>query len=172
MLPHEPARRNLNTVVESNLVTDIPQDPPGPDYDYDAIFARRLRLLREAARLTQRQLADRMTQAGCRMLQTTVSKVEAGERPVSVGEAATFAAVLGTGVSALVDARVDSRDLDDWLEYLGALNEKVERAREQVARSLARVDDDRARLEVAEQEARGAAHWIATMQRDIEETGE
>ena len=66
-----------------------PQRNPG------TAFGRRLRGLREDAGLTQRQLADVMRGAGYKIHQTTVAKIEAGERTVSVDEAAQLADVLG-----------------------------------------------------------------------------
>ena len=80
------------------LVRDIPQDTPGSNRlpplrpaESDAILARRLRALREAAQLTQRQLADRMAGAGYQMHQTTIAKIESGDRPVTIGEAVAAA---------------------------------------------------------------------------------
>ena len=102
-MPQQITRRNLNTVVESNLVTDNHQDASGtnklPSWsDPDGVLARRVRALRETSDLTQREIADKMTAAGYRMHQTTIAKIESGERPVYVGEAVALAA---SSVSAL-----------------------------------------------------------------------
>lgn len=69
----------------------------------DASFGRRLRYLREQAGLTQQQLADVMREAGSRMHRSTIGKIEAGERVVSVGEAAQFARVLGIDLTQLIN---------------------------------------------------------------------
>jgi len=74
-----------------------PQRNPG------TAFGRRLRYLREEAGLTQRQLADVMRAAGYKMHQTTVAKIEAGERAVPVDEAAQFADVLGIDLTQLIN---------------------------------------------------------------------
>jgi transcriptional regulator with XRE-family HTH domain len=92
------------------LVRDIPQDAPGSnkqprlpgEMDHDAVLARRVRELRVKAGLTQRQLADLMSGAGYRMHQTTIAKIESGERPVVVGEAIQLAGVLGVTLPALL----------------------------------------------------------------------
>jgi len=81
-----------------------------PSGDADAEFGWRLRHLREQAGLTQQQLAGVMRAAGSKMHRSTIGKIEAGERVVSVGEAAQFADVLGIGLTQLITMR-DSRPL-------------------------------------------------------------
>ena len=54
------------------------------------------------ARMTQQQVAERMTGAGYRMHQTTVAKSESGERPVTLGEAVALALVLGVDLQDLL----------------------------------------------------------------------
>ena len=68
----------------------------------DMIFARRLRMFRRQASLTQQHLADQMTAAGHKMLPSTISAIETGHRLVSIGEAVQFAAALGIPLLALV----------------------------------------------------------------------
>jgi transcriptional regulator with XRE-family HTH domain len=95
--------------------------------DPDVVFGRRLRYLREQAGLTQQQLADVMREAGSRMHRSTIGKIEAGERVVSVGEAAQFAAVLGidltqlisVGHGRLVTAQLKVRSLEHQAEEYG-----------------------------------------------------
>lgn len=74
----------------------------GPAGNPDEVFARQLRAVRQAAGLTQQQLAGRMNAAGTKMHRSAVAKIEAGDRPVSVGEAVRFAAVLGVSLDELV----------------------------------------------------------------------
>lgn len=74
-----------------------------PQRDPGAPFGRRLRYLREEAGLTQRQLADVMRGAGYKMHQTTVAKIEAGERAVSVDEAAQLAKVLRIDLTQMIN---------------------------------------------------------------------
>jgi transcriptional regulator with XRE-family HTH domain len=76
---------------------------PGQSPDFsDATFGRRLSYLRQQAGLTQRQLAGLMTRAGHKLGQSAIAKTEAGERVVSVGEAAQFARVLGIDLTQLI----------------------------------------------------------------------
>jgi transcriptional regulator with XRE-family HTH domain len=75
---------------------DLSPDSP------DAIFARRLRAIRQGADLTQQQLAERMTATGTRMHRSGIAKIESGDRVVSVGEAIQLAAVLGVDLAELV----------------------------------------------------------------------
>jgi transcriptional regulator with XRE-family HTH domain len=66
------------------------------------IFARRLRMFRLQASLTQQHVADQMTAAGHKMLPSTISAIETGHRLVSIGEAVQFAAALGIPLQVLV----------------------------------------------------------------------
>ena len=102
--------RNRNTGVKSILVSDTPQEPSGPtrlpplpgEPDPDAVFAQCLRAAREAAGLTQQQLAGHLTRLGYSMRQTTISKIEAGQRPVWLGEAVALADAVGASLAELV----------------------------------------------------------------------
>lgn len=70
--------------------------------DSDALFAANLRLLREEARISQEELASRMTDRGWRFHQTTVNKIENGERKVSIGEADGLARALHVRLESLL----------------------------------------------------------------------
>jgi transcriptional regulator with XRE-family HTH domain len=72
--------------------------------DPDMVFGQRLRDLREQAGLTQQQLADMMRVAGSKMHRSTIGKIEAGERVVSIGEAAQFADVLDLKLTDMLTA--------------------------------------------------------------------
>ena len=65
------------------------------------IFARRLRLFRLQASLTQQHLAGQMTAAGHKMLPSTISAIETGHGLVTIGEAVQVAAALGIPLLAL-----------------------------------------------------------------------
>lgn len=68
----------------------------------DAIFARRVRDVRKQAEMTQAQLAARMTSAGYKIDNTAISRIESGDRPVSIGEAVHLAGFLGVPLVELV----------------------------------------------------------------------
>jgi len=62
--------------------------------------------MRHEAGLTQRQLANLMREAGSPMYQSTIGKIEAGSRTVSIGEAVQFAAALGVQLSDIIDGQM------------------------------------------------------------------
>jgi transcriptional regulator with XRE-family HTH domain len=128
-----------------------PQRNPG------AVFGRRLRYLREEAGLTQRQLADVMREAGYKMHQTTVAKIEAGERAVPVDEAAQFADALGidltqllnVGQKRLITAQLKVRSLEHRAEEYARVLEETQVLMDH---TLAKLEDARARLKELEAE--------------------
>ena len=110
----------------------------------DAMFGRNLRYLREEAGLTQRQLADLMRAAGC---QTTVAKVEAGERAVSVGEAAQFAAVLHIDLTQMIN--VGQRRRSTAQLKVASLEHQADEYAKRLHETQVLLDDTLARLEDA-----------------------
>jgi transcriptional regulator with XRE-family HTH domain len=70
--------------------------------DRDRIFSRRLRDVRIQAGMPQRVLALLVTAAGHQMHQTTIAKIELGERPVQLGEASALARALGVDLDGLI----------------------------------------------------------------------
>lgn len=63
-------------------------------------FAAWLRAARTAAGVTQKRVADDMTARGFSFIQTTVAKIEYGERPVRIEEAAALAGLFGATLDA------------------------------------------------------------------------
>jgi len=55
--------------------------------------------------MSQRALADAMTEAGWKWSHVTVGSIERGERPLRVAEAVGVASILGIGVPELVDVQ-------------------------------------------------------------------
>lgn len=88
---------------------ETPQDITGDNLESqvvpsdfsDETFARRLRLVREAAGMTQQQLADAMAATGNRFHRSTMGKIESGGRPVTIGEAVQLAGILGIRLEVL-----------------------------------------------------------------------
>lgn len=74
----------------------------------------RIRVVREAQGMSQQDVADQVADHGVRWHQTTVAKVEAGERELRLSEAVAVADVLGVEVAVLVGA-----DHDDTAEAQG-----------------------------------------------------
>jgi transcriptional regulator with XRE-family HTH domain len=123
----------------------------------DVQFGRRLRYMREQAGLTQRQLADLMRAAGCKMHQTTVAKIEAGERAVSLSEAAEFAEQLGIDLTQMINvgqrrrvtAQLKVRSLEHRAEEYAR---RLEETQVLLDDALAKLDDARAQLKEVEAE--------------------
>lgn len=69
----------------------------------DGRFAANMKSMREARGWNQSELARRLTAVGVEGFhQTTISRIEAGSRPVRLGEAAAIARTLGTTVEMMV----------------------------------------------------------------------
>jgi transcriptional regulator with XRE-family HTH domain len=85
--------------------------------------ARNLEDLREARRLTQRELAARMTALGRPVTMQMVSKMEQGERRVDADDLTTAAIALGVNVSALLLPR--DADNDDIIELTPEVRQRA-----------------------------------------------
>lgn len=66
-------------------------------------FALKLRARREAAGLTQQQLAGQVNAAGYRMYQSTIAKIETGSRAIRLNDAVALAAALDLPLTDLLD---------------------------------------------------------------------
>lgn len=123
----------------------------------DQVFARQLRAIRQAAGLTQQQLADRVSEAGARMHRSGIAKIEAGDRVVSVGEALQLAAALGTGLADLVtDPSPGHRERAEALAQLRAAEHEAGQLRR-------RADEARALYEDAQRRAGEARQRLAEL---------
>jgi transcriptional regulator with XRE-family HTH domain len=76
----------------------------------DAFFAANLRAAREAAGLSQEALAAKMAAAGHPMRQQVIARVEAGQRPVRLGEAIALAEAVGSTPGALAQPQGTAAD--------------------------------------------------------------
>lgn len=65
-------------------------------------FIRAMKVMRENARLTQTELARELRAAGMSFHQTTVLRIEAGERPVRLNEALMIADVFGSDLDSMI----------------------------------------------------------------------
>ena len=128
--------------------------------DPRVVFPRRLWEVRTKAGLTQQQLADRMSLV-FKMHRSAIAKIEAGGRPVLLGEAVAIAQILGVDLRELItvpdydagqrqrlEAQLEVRSLErQAAEQLGAL----EAARAQAADTQERLDAARRRLDELEE---------------------
>ncbi|MGV0807053.1 helix-turn-helix transcriptional regulator [Mycolicibacterium setense] len=85
---------------------------------WERLFGGRVKDLRAARGWTQEELAKRMTAAGHSMHQTTVAKLEGGNRPTTIGEATTIAAIFGMPVAGLFD----TYEAQDYAELAALAN--------------------------------------------------
>ncbi len=87
---------------------------------HEANFIRSMKLIREKHGWSQGELARRMTEAGWEGFhQTTISRIEKGERPVRLSESSGIATALGALVNQMIlpgDGVLYLRDLEKQVE--------------------------------------------------------
>jgi transcriptional regulator with XRE-family HTH domain len=124
-------------------------------------FGARVREIRQARGWTQDDLAKRMTSAGYQMHQTTLTKLENGSRPTSVGEAAALAAIFGIPMPYLfatmgaADLRVQLAGLSHTLDTISEERIKI---RERLATLEAEEESVKALYRATERRARELEH--------------
>lgn len=118
-------------------------------------FAGRLREQRRAAKLTQAQLADRMSDAlGSSVYVTIITKIESGDRTVRLNEAAAAAQVLGVPLASLldyvspIDVEIDGlrrklTTLESRERAIGKEYEQVQLAMADIERQIATLESSR-----------------------------
>jgi transcriptional regulator with XRE-family HTH domain len=125
--------------------------------DPRVLFPRRVREVRTQAGLTQQQLAERMSLV-FKMHRSAIAKIEAGDRPVLLGEAIAIAQILGVDLQELITdpdyraGRPDRQRLAAQLEVrslereAGEQLQHLETARALAANTQERLDAARRRL--------------------------
>lgn len=92
------------------------EQPDGPALD-DLKFAENMRAIREARGMTQADLVRALKERGWQsVFQTTISRIEKGERPVRYGEALAISRALGTDINRFLLSSAD-RAIADRLAY-------------------------------------------------------
>jgi len=107
-------------------------------------FTAALRGLLDARGYTQGSFADGLQRAGLRWTQTTVSRVLAGSRGVSLGEAVTVAKVLGTSLELMVqggEAATRRARFFALVEELESLLDEQARTCDEVTRARGELED-------------------------------
>lgn len=116
-------------------------------------FAENVRLLRERAGISQTEFAKRLHEAGLTHFhQTTVSRLEKGERPIRLGEARVIASVLDERVNSLWSEPAETfhgreiaqhiRDLDERKSQLRLVLMRWATARELLKQACERLTED------------------------------
>jgi transcriptional regulator with XRE-family HTH domain len=110
----------------------------------------RVRELRTARGWTQETLAQRMTAYGWAMHQTTLAKLESGNRPTSVGELAALAAIFEVDLPVMFESGSNAREhgelvaldaqLATILADLRELHEREDKLKAQVQRGAGTQD--------------------------------
>ena len=93
-------------------------DEAGPDVT-DQWFAANLMEARKHAGLSQKAVAEQMRAAGYRWHPQTVSRVEAGEQAIRVGEAFALARITGTTAEALARPPQAAQDVFELRQATG-----------------------------------------------------
>lgn len=70
-------------------------------------FSSWLRAARTTAGVTQKQVSEEMRQRGFSFMQTTIAKIEYGERPVRIEEAAALVELFGTTLDTALGLNPD-----------------------------------------------------------------
>ena len=169
-MPYEGPSRNPHQVVYSNLMADDPSVVSGQDLEApEMLFAERVRALREAADMTQGQLAERLTQLGFPIHQTGVAKVELGQRPVRLNEAAAFAAALRVPAGDLLAASEGTPEAEAFWSELHTvsaqrleLTQRNEAIKAQLVTLMKQQGDLQSQLDlIAERETKVRERWQA-----------
>lgn len=131
--------------------------------DPERILGQRLRGFREEAAMTQAQLAEVMTGQGFPMHQTTIAKIEAAQRPVTVNEAVRFAAILGLRLPDLLAdpdldeetaaVREEHRQAAAWKIRARAAHAELQARRAQIDVELSAALREREEADAAEADA-------------------
>lgn len=139
--------------------------------DADEAVGKRIEDLRTSRDLSQGELSDLLRAAGLNWSQGTVSRVEAGTRPVRFTEAFTVAKALGVEAVALAPAGgglqyVYQQDLDTIVTELRGLREserKFDRAigASQIMRFAIELSEGRQGPYVTHSSVAAITHWLA-----------
>lgn len=96
----------------------------------DEDFAEAFRLARQAAGLSQADVASRMSEFGYEVAQPVIGKIERGERRVSIGEGEALSSIVGRSTRTLLEGERTLRvelGVEFVRERRAALQEAVER---------------------------------------------
>lgn len=94
--------------------------------EYEVIAGRKFEQLRRDRGYSQHEIAERMTNLGFKMHQTTVAKLEQGRRPLRVAELAAMGSIFGLPVEAVLYLPNPKQAPD--VEYLAAELHQVDEA--------------------------------------------
>ncbi|MFC5999352.1 helix-turn-helix domain-containing protein [Quadrisphaera sp. GCM10027208] len=129
--------------------------------DLEAVIGGNIRRLREARGLSQRQLCAELVLHGLSWHQTTLSKVEAGDKPLRVNEAAALASYFDVPVESLWD-EPELQAAQDEVQMSIIRERNLRMAEERERRQLERARDNQAIAErrISEIRQQLKAEWL------------
>lgn len=96
------------------------------DQRAEAVFARRMRQVREAAKMSQTRLAELLAERGIKIDPTSITRIEKGARGVRLEEAVAIAEALGVPLEELL---LPGRSIIDQIRNLEGTIEEQEATR-------------------------------------------
>ncbi|BCW85057.1 hypothetical protein NicSoilE8_27300 [Arthrobacter sp. NicSoilE8] len=115
---------------------------PTPDVDEEC-FRENMRTLRERKGWSQGELSRRLIEGGWSIFhQTTISRIESGDRPIKLGEARAIARVLGSNVATMVSLPVETSIVQGLASAIG----DVRVARNRISDAYEMLSESRAKL--------------------------
>jgi transcriptional regulator with XRE-family HTH domain len=118
--------------------------------EWERLFGKRVQDLRLAMGWTQEDLAQRMTDAGHPMHQTTVTKLEKGTRPTSVAEVGALSTLFDVSIGAIFGGgdELDAlRRMKASTTRIALIRAEIQRILEERASHQARIDELTAALQ-------------------------
>ena len=134
------------------------------------IFRARMRQRRRALGWSQRRVAEEMTKLGHAWHQTMVNKVEAGRRPIGLGEAVALGRILGADLSDMTSEGVHDPEAELFELRQRELAILEARFAELRGRHAAAMEQERAADEMAIAAAQArhqARHLVADIEREM-----
>lgn len=97
------------------------------------VFAAWLRTSRNAAGVSQQQVANALKAKGSSLAQSQVAKIERGERPVRLDEAVALAGVFGSTIDAALGLRpatseTVAEEIAVWTVLLSSIRAEIDAA--------------------------------------------
>lgn len=131
----------------------------------EALVAHNMKVLRKAARLSQEDLAERMTRLGFKFHQTMVAKIESGNRLLRFDEVVGLAKALNVPAANFMTEAVAGPDEPDY--ELQEAGYRVQKAEQEWKTAHDIEQGARARLDEAEREYDEIADRLAAQGVDV-----
>lgn len=124
------------------------------DRSAEANFARRLRVTRESLRLSQADMADRITEAGVPMPQQTVARIEAGKRAIRLNEARIISEILKVELQEMISDPLEGLAPDEISIAVGDSVEQMIALDEEISENFQKAQEHKKQARVLDEERR------------------